>query len=338
MTNADVTRAGEGSKWESLRFLRIAVLAACGLFSSLALAGGYPDRPIKLIAPYPPGGTTDILARAIADRLSAALGQPVIVENRDGAGGIVGHNFVAKAAPDGYTLVLGNSAMLAVSVSLFPDLPYDPIKDFAPITEAAAGPLVLDVKPALPVNTVKDLIDLAKAEPRKLNAGLAAIGSMHHLVTDQIKAITGAEWTDVPYKGSAPMLLDLLGGQIDFGFDNIPSSLAYIKAGRLRAFAVTSPTRTSLLPDVPTLQEAGISGVEALAWHGVLAPAGTPQPIVNQLHDEIVKIIKSPEMKARLAELGLEPVGSSPSEFGQFIRDENVKWAKIAKEANVKLQ
>ncbi len=317
-----------------------ALLAAAvfGLFSAAAFAGDYPDHTIRIIAPYPPGGTTDILARAIGQELSQVLKQSVIVDNRTGTGGMVGHDYVAKAAPDGYTLVLGNSAMLAVSVSLFPNLPYDPVKDFAPITEAAAGALVLVVRPTLGVKSLQELIALAKAKPGKLNAGLSAIGSMHHLTTEMVKTKAGVTWTNVPYKGSAPMLLDLLGGQTDFAFDNIPSALPYIKSGQLIPIAMTGTNRSDLLPDVPTMAQAGMPGVEALAWHGVLAPAGTPKPIIDRLHDEVVKILKKPDMVARLSSFGLEPVGNTPAEFLQFIRDENVKWAKIAKEANAKLE
>lgn len=318
------------------RLARFVFIAIFGSLASTSLASDYPNKPIRLIAPYPAGGTTDILARAIGNDLSKVLGQPVIIDNRAGAGGLVGHDMAAKAEPDGYTLVLGNSAMLAVSVSLFPNMPYNPVKDFAPITEAAAGALVLVVKPSLPVKTVMDLIALAKAKPDKLNAGLSAIGSMHHMTTDQIRVKTGVQWTNVPYKGSAPMLVDLLSGQTDFAFDNIPSALPYILGKQLRAIAVSSPTRTDLLPDVPTLKESGLPDVEAVAWHGVLAPAKTPQPIINRLHDEIVKILKSPEMKKRLASLGLDPVASTPAEFQKFIQSENVKWAKIAKETNNK--
>jgi tripartite-type tricarboxylate transporter receptor subunit TctC len=322
------------------QFLRLIALAALGPLASTLAAGAddYPNRPIRLIAPYPPGGTTDIVARYIADELSKSLGWTVVIENRDGAGGIVGHESVAKAKPDGYTLVLGNSAMLAVSVSLYPNLPYDPTKDFAPITEVAAGALVMIVKPALPAHSLQELLDLAKKEPGKLNAGLSAIGSMHHMTTEVIKKRAGVKWTDVPYKGSAPMLVDLLSGQTDFAFDNIPSALPYIKSGKLRAIAVSGPTRSDLLPGVPTLAEAGMKGVEALAWHGVLAPAGTPAPIVARLHDEIVKILKTPDMKKRLNDLGLEPIGSSPKAFAAFIREENVRWAEIAREAEIKLE
>jgi len=322
------------------KFLKLMAAAGLGLAigSSAAFADDYPTRTIRIIAPYPPGGTTDIVARLVANGLSKQTGWTVVVENKAGAGGIVGHDYAAKAAPDGYTIVLGNSAMLAVSVSLFPKLPYNPIKDFAPITEAAAGPLVLEVKPSLPVHSVKDLLDLAKKEPGKLNAGISALGSMHHMTTEVIKYRTGVKWTDVPYKGSGPMLVDLLGGQVDFAFDNIPSSLPYIKDGKLRAIAVSSPKQTDLLPGIPTLEESGLKGVEAVAWHGVLAPAGTPEPIIKRLHDEIVKVLNSPDVTAKFKTLGLEAVGNTPEEFAQFIKDENVKWAKIAKDADVKLQ
>ena len=188
------------------------------------------------------------------------------------------------------------------------------------------------------MHSVQELLALAKSQPGKLNAGLSALGSMHHLTTEVIKYRTGLTWTDVPYKGSGPMLVDILGGQLDFAFDNVPSSLPYIKDGKLRAIAVSSPQRTDLLPGVPTLDESGLKGVEAVAWHGVLAPAGTPAPIIKLLHDEVVKILNAPDMKEKLNALGLEPVGNTPEEFGQFIKDENVKWAKIAKDANVKLE
>jgi tripartite-type tricarboxylate transporter receptor subunit TctC len=311
------------------------------MLASFALVAGaqdYPNKPIRLIAPYPPGGTTDILARAIAAKLGDALGQPVVVENKTGAGGLIGHEFVAKAPPDGYTLVLGNSAALAVSVSLYPKMPYDPLTDFAPITELAAGQLVLVANPALNVKTVPQLIDLAKARQGKLNAGLSAVGSIHHLLTELMKSKAGVEWANVPYKGSGPMLVDLISGQTNFAFDNIPSALAFVKSGKLQAIAVSGRERTPLLPDVPTLEESGLAGVEGVAWHGLLAPAGTPKPIVDRLHAEVVKILRTPEMKTFLANQGLDAVGNTPEQFAAFIRAENVKWAKVAKEAGAKLE
>jgi len=320
---------------------RLIVLTAAVLFAALstaALAQAYPSKPIRMIAPYPPGGATDILARLIAQGLTESLGQPVIVENKAGANGQIGHDFVAKAAPDGYTLVLGNSAVLAVSVSMYDKLPFDPLKDFAPITLAAQGPLVFEINAAIPASNMQEFLAWAKQRGGKVNAGLAGVGAMHHLVTEMVKLQAGVQWTNVPYKGSAPMVLDLVGGQVDVGVDNIPSSLQLIKTGKLRALAVTSEQRTPLLPDVPTLAQAGVPGVVAAAWHGVLAPAGTPPEIVNRLNVEIVKILRSPETVAKLAGLGLDPVGSDPKTFADFIASENVKWAKVVKASGAKLE
>ena len=320
-----------------LRFA--AALVAVTFAAGLAHAQGaqsYPSRPIRLVAPYPPGGTTDIVARLIATQLSESLGQPVIVENKAGANGQIGHDFVAKAQPDGYTLVLGNSAALAASVSMYPNMPYDPIKDFAPITMAAQGPLVMVMNANLPPKTLKEFLAWAKERNGKVNAGLAGVGAIHHLVTEMIRLQAGVEWTNVPYKGSAPMVLDLIGGQTDFGIDNIPSSLPHIKSGKLRALAVTSAKRTPLMPDVPTLGEAGVPGVEAVAWHGVLAPAGTPPDIVNKLNREIVKILRNPDTVKKLADNGLDPGGNDPQVFADFIKSENVKWAKVVKASGAK--
>jgi len=320
---------------------RLIVLTAAVLFAALstaALAQAYPSKPIRMIAPYPPGGATDILARLVAQGLTESLGQPVIVENKAGANGQIGHDFVAKAAPDGYTLVLGNSAVLAVSVSMYDKLPFDPLKDFAPITLAAQGPLVFEINAAIPASNMQEFLAWAKQRGGKVNAGLAGLGAMHHLVTEMVKLQAGVQWTNVPYKGSAPMVLDLVGGQVDVGVDNIPSSLQLIKTGKLRALAVTSDQRTPLLPDVPTLAQAGVPGVVAAAWHGVLAPAGTPPEIVNRLNVEIVKILRSPETVAKLAGLGLDPVGSDPKTFADFIASENVKWAKVVKASGAKLE
>jgi len=320
---------------------RLILLTAAVLVAALAtgaLAQSYPSKPIRMIAPYPPGGATDILARLIAQGLTESLGQPVIVENKAGANGQIGHDFVAKAAPDGYTLVLGNSAVLAVSVSMYDKLPFDPLKDYAPITLAAQGPLVFEINAAIPANSMQEFLAWAKQRGGKVNAGLAGVGAMHHLVTEMVKLQAGVQWTNVPYKGSAPMVLDLVGGQVDVGVDNIPSSLQLIRTGKLRALAVTSEQRTPLLPDVPTMAQAGVPGVVAAAWHGVLAPAGTPPEIVNRLNAEIVKILRSPETVAKLAGLGLDPVGSDPKTFADFIASENVKWAKVVKASGAKLE
>lgn len=316
---------------------RVLLQGAACLVATRALADGYPNRPIRLITPYPAGGTTDIVARALATPLSQALGQTIIVDNRVGSGGLIGHDAGAKAAPDGYTLLLGNSTMLAVSVSLYPSMPYDPIKDFAPISLLAKGGLVLMVNPKVPVKTVAELIAYAKQNPNKLNAGLSSLGTIHHLLNDALKKIIGADWLNVPYNGSTPMLVDLMGGQVELAFDNIPSAVGYVKAGRLRAIAVSGETRSALLPDVPTLREAGIP-LSGVSWHGLLAPAGTPKNIIDLLYREAAKIIKTPNIQADFERLGLDPVGGTPAEFAQFIKDENLFWAKIAKESGAKLE
>jgi tripartite-type tricarboxylate transporter receptor subunit TctC len=315
----------------------LAALCALAPFAP-AHAQPYPTKPIRMIAPYPPGGATDILARLISQGLTESLGVPVVVENKAGANGQIGHEFVAKAPPDGYTLLLGNSAALAVSISMYDKLTYDPIKDYAPITLAAQGALVMIVNPNVPASNLQEFLAWARSRDGKVSAGLAGVGAMHHLVTEQMRLQSGVSWINVPYKGSAPMVMDVLSGQVDFGIDNIPSSLPHIKAGKLRALAVTSAKRTPLLPDVPTLAEAGMPGIEAAAWHGVLAPAGTPPAIVAKLNAEIVKILRSPEMTKRLADLGLDPIGSSPQQFADFIASENVKWARIVKASGAKLE
>ena len=320
------------------RALIVVAAVLMSMVTPVAFAQPFPNKPIRMIAPYPPGGATDILARLIAQGLTESLGQPVIVENKAGANGQIGHDFVAKAAPDGYTLLLGNSAALAVSVSMYDKMPFDPNKDYAPITLAAQGPLVFEINASIPANNMQEFLAWAKQRQGKVNAGLAGVGAMHHLVTEMVKVQAGVQWTNVPYKGSAPMVLDLVGGQVDVGVDNIPSSLQLIKTGKLRALAVTSEQRTSLLPDVPTLAQAGVPGVVAAAWHGVLAPAGTPPEIVSKLNAEIVKVLKSPETVAKLASLGLDPVGSDPKTFADFIASENVKWAKVVKASGAKLE
>lgn len=311
----------------------LTALAGC------ALAQTYPNRPIKIIVAYPPGGVADIMARAIGVKLADALGQPMIVENKTGAGGLIGTEFAAKQAPDGYTLLLGNAASLAVSVSMYPKkTPYDPMKDFTPIAQLAAGPLVLVVNPALNVQNVPQLIELAKAKQGGLNAGVPAMGSFHYLLTELLKSRAGVVWTTVPYNGSSPMLFDLVGGQTHFAFDNIPSSIAFIKAGKLRGIAVSGTVRSPLLPELPTLVELGFPDLVGFGWFGLLAPAGTPKAIVDRLNAEAIKAVRTPEFRTYLASQALDPVGNTPEEFAAFIRDEIVKWTKVAKEAGARIE
>ncbi|MFL6714532.1 MAG: Bug family tripartite tricarboxylate transporter substrate binding protein [Sulfurifustis sp.] len=308
--------------------LVVAVLACMG---AAAYADDYPSKPIKLIVPFPAGGTTDILARVIGQELTKAWGQQVIVENRPGAGGTIGADVVAISTPDGYTLLMGTVGTHGINVSLYKKMPYDAVKDFAPITLVAAVPNLLVVHPSVPVKSVKELIDYAKANPGKLSFASSGNGTSIHLSGELFKSMTGVEMTHVPYKGSAPAITDLLGGQVNLMFDNMPSILPHVKNGKLRALAVTSAKRSPAIPDAPTIAESGVPGYEASSWFGVLAPGGTPKPIVTKLNKEIVRILHSPEIKERLSGQGAEPVGNTPEQFAAHIKAEIDKWAKVVK-------
>jgi tripartite-type tricarboxylate transporter receptor subunit TctC len=300
----------------------------------LALAQGaasYPAKPIRLVVPFPAGGTTDILARAVAQKLSEAWGQQVIVDNRPGAGGNIGSDLVAKSAPDGYTLLMGTVGTHAINPSLYAKMPYDHVKDFAPVILVAGVPNVLVVNPSLPVHSVQELIAYAKANPGKLNFASSGNGTSIHLSGELFKTMTGVQMTHIPYKGSAPALTDLVGGQVELMFDNLPSSLPFIKAGRLRALAVTSGTRAAALPDLPTLAESGLAGFEASSWFGVLAPAGTPRDIVAKLNGAIATWLASPEAREKLSSQGAIAAGGTPDAFARHIAAETVKWAKVVK-------
>ncbi len=318
----------------SIRFAAglIAVVAASLFAASLAFAQAtYPSKPIRMVVPFPPGGTTDILARAVAQKLTEAWGQQVIVDNRPGAGGNIGSDLVAKAAPDGYTLLMGTVGTHAINPSLYARMPYDAQKDFAPVILVAGVPNVLEVNPSLPVHTVQELIAYARANPGKLNFASSGNGTSIHLSGELFKAMTGVKMTHVPYKGSAPALADLVGGQVQLMFDNLPSSLGLIKGGKLRAIAVTSTTRSSALPDVPTIAESGLPGYEASSWFGVLAPARTPPAIVDKLNAVIGAWLASPEAKEKLASQGAVAAGGTPADFAHYIASETVKWAKVVK-------
>ena len=319
-------------------------MAAVAIVAALAVAGGalaqapsYPSKPIRLVVPFPPGGTTDILAREVAQKLTDAWGQSVVVDNRPGAGGNIGAELVAKAAPDGYTLLMGTVGTHAINSSLYAKLPYDHVKDFAPVILVADVPNVLVVNPALPVNSVAELIAYAKSNPGKLNFASSGNGTSIHLSGELLKTMAGVQMVHVPYKGSAPALTDLVGGQVQLMFDNLPSSLPQIKAGKLRAIAVTSATRAAALPDVPTVAEAGLPGFEATSWFGVLAPAGTPQAIVAKLNVEIARWLATPEAQERLRGQGANAAGGSPEDFAKHIAAETAKWAKVVKESGAKI-
>ncbi len=307
-----------------------------GLLTSIApgaLAQSYPSKPITLVVPFTVGGTTDILARLVGQQLSERLKQRVIVENRPGAGANIGTAQVARAAPDGYTLLMGTIGTHAINQSLYKNLTFDPIKDFAPVTRVAMVPNVLVVNPSLPVKSVQELIAYGKANPGKLTFASAGSGSSIHLSGELFKSMTGVNMLHVPYKGSSPAVTDLIGGQVTTMFDNLPSSMPHIKSGKLRAVAVTSAKRSPSLPDVPTVAEAGLSGYEATSWFGILAPAGTPAPIINQLNTQIVQALSDPEVRKQMAEQGAEPHPEKPDEFAAFIGSETAKWAKVVKDS-----
>jgi tripartite-type tricarboxylate transporter receptor subunit TctC len=315
-------------------------LATLGLLGALAAplevqAQAYPNKPVRIIVSAAAGGTSDILARALSVRLAEGLGQPVVVENRAGAGTNIGMEAVARAAPDGYTLLLG-AVTLATNPSLYAKLSFDPAKDFAPVSLVVTSGNVLVVNPDLPVKSVKELIEYARAHPGELNYGSPATGSTPHLAGELFNSLTGTKLVHVPYKGAALGLNDLIAGRLQLSFDNIPPAIAHVKGGKLRALAVTSGKRSLLLPEVPTVIEAGVAGFDVAAWFGLLAPAGTPREAIARLHAETVKALQAPELRERLTQFGFEVVGSTPEAFGALIRSETVRWAKIIRESGAK--
>ena len=289
----------------------------------------YPDRTVKIVVPYPPGGTTDLLARAVAGRLTDSLKQTFIVENRGGASGSIGTEAVARAAPDGYTLLMGTISTHGINPAIG-KVPYDPVKDFQPVTDVADTPNVLTVNPDTPFRNLKDVLDAARAKPGSITFGSTSPGGSPHMSGELLKAMTGTDLLHVPYKGGGPMLIDLMGGQIQLGFDNLPSSMPHIKAGKIRPIAVTTTERWPQAPEIPTIAESGVPNYEVSAWFGLLAPAGTPKPIVDQLQKAVAQILKSPEVNAQLLELGAKPVGNTPEQFAAMIDAELQKWRKVA--------
>ncbi|MFO1396346.1 MAG: tripartite tricarboxylate transporter substrate binding protein [Burkholderiales bacterium] len=319
-------------------FIRAVGVAAFAALATVASAQPYPSKPIRIVVPFPAGGTTDILARAVAAKLSETTGQPAVVDNRPGAGGNIGAELVAKSAPDGYTFLMGTVGTHAINPGLYAKMPYDHVKDFAPVILVAGVPNVLVVNPALPVNSVQELIAYIKANPGKVNFASSGSGTSIHLSGELFKTMTGLQMTHVPYKGSAPALQDLVGGQVQIMFDNLPSSLALIKGGKLKALAVTSAERSSALPDVPTVAEAGLPGFEASSWFGLLAPAGTPKEAIAKINGEVAKWLATPEAKEKLASQGaIAASGLTPEDFQKHIASETTKWAKVVKESGAKV-
>ena len=305
------------------------------LFSSLAAAQTYPAKPVTVIVPFAVGGSTDIVARIVAQELSSSLGKQVIVDNRTGGGGVIGWGAVARAAPDGYTL-LTEELSFAIAAGLVPNLPYDPKKAFTHITTAVSVPHVLVVNPSVKANTVKELIALVKADPGKLNYGSGGNGTNTHLGGELFKSLTGVEMTHVPYRGAGAVIQDLIAGQVQVLVTSVPTALPHIKSGKLRALMVTSEKRVAVLPDVPSAPEAGVPKMLMEFWIGFAAPAGTPQPIVDRLNKEIVAGLSAQGTKKRLTELGLDPVGSTPAQAAKLVDDEIQRWGAVIKAANIK--
>ncbi|WP_442947214.1 Bug family tripartite tricarboxylate transporter substrate binding protein [Noviherbaspirillum sp.] len=304
------------------------------MISGAAFAQSWPTKPVTLVVPFATGGTTDALARAVGQELSKSLGQSVIVENKGGAGATLGADQVAKAKPDGHTLLVG-AVHHTIASSVYKKLGYDFQKDFAPVTTLALVPNVLVVGPGMPAKTVAELVALAKASPGKYTYGSNGTGTGQHLIGAQFEGMAGVQLLHVPYKGSGPLTIDLLGGQVDMSFDTITPVLSHIKAGKLRPLAVTTAKRSPSLPDVPTLNEAGLKGFDQGTWFGILAPAATPKDIVARLNTEIVKIVKSPDFRKKMEDMGAEPIGNTQAEMAAQIKNDTERFAKLVKEANV---
>src|SRR5258706_4723741 len=316
-----------------------------GLLTFLALAiapfayaqDDYPNRTVRIIVPFAPGGSTDVVARILADKLGTELKQTFVVENRSGAGGNIGADAVAKASPDGYTLLMGTTGVLAINKYLYKEMSFDPERDLVPVSSASLISNIRVVNPQVLANTVSELVAFARAKPGALTFASSGAGSSTHLSAELFKSMAGVDILHVPYKGSSQAITDLMGGQVTMLFDNAPSSIPFVEQGKLRALAVTSTKRLPNLPDVPTLDEAGVKGYESLSWSGIMAPAGTPKRVIDRLNASIEKILRDPDVKQRFASLGVEPVGGPPEAFSRHIRAESEKWARVVKTANITL-
>ncbi|WP_119966592.1 tripartite tricarboxylate transporter substrate binding protein [Simplicispira lacusdiani] len=315
----------------------IALAAAAAALPLAASAQNYPTKPITIVVPFAAGGTTDILARLVGQYLSTELGQPVVVENKAGAGGNIGAAFAAKAPADGHTLFMGTVGTHAINASLYKKLPYDPIKDFAPLTRVAMVPNLLVAHPSQPFKTVQEMIAYAKANPGKINFGSPGNGASPHLSGELFKSMAKVDMVHVPYKGSAPAVSDLLGGQISIMFDNLPSVIPHVRSGKLRAIAISTAKRSADLPDVPTIAEAGVPGYEATSWFGMFAPAATPAPVLAKISAALSKVLANAEVKKKIDDQGGEPANETPAQFADFIQKETQKWGKVVKESGASL-
>lgn len=308
----------------------LALAAASAGMPVLAQQAAWPAQPIRLVVAYPPGGSTDVAARAVAERLSARFGQQVVVDNRAGAGGTIGAASVAKSTPDGYTLLFAASPELAISRVTRKDLPYDALRDLQAITLVGMVPFMLVAHPALPANDLRGLVAWAKAQDGKASFASFGVNTSNHLVGEQFNAETGARALHVPYKGSAPAVTDLIGGQVSYMFDTVTAVLPHVRSGKLKAIAIATPTRSPLAPEVPTMSEAGLPGFTGGTWFGVLAPTGTPAPVIERLHEAIAAIVRSPEVRQAFEQRGIEPVGNTPREFSRFVETEIARWQALA--------
>jgi len=320
------------------RITRITAFVFACLVAAAASAQGYPSRPVRLVVGFAPGGSTDVTARIIAERFSVSLGQQVIVDNRSGAGGNIGADIVAKSNPDGYTVLMATTGVMAFNHCLYAKLPYSAEKDLAPVTQIGSLPLILIVPASLPAKSVKELMAMAKSQPGKYSFGSSGVGGATHVTAELFKALAGIDIVHVPYKGSGQMMADLLGGQVQIAFDQISSSIAHVKSGRLRALGITTAKRSTLLPDLPTIAEAGVPGYEATSWNGFAVRAGTPRAIVNRLQQETLKAINIPEIKDRMFGLGIEPIGSTPEAFAAHIKAEREKWIPLFRKIGIQPQ
>jgi len=320
-----------------MKVWQAAVAAALIASAPTAWGQAWPAKPIKLVAPSTPGDAPDVIARMVAEKLSTALGQQVVVENRPGAGGVVGSDAVAKAAPDGYTLIMGNAGSHGINAAVYSKLPYDIQRDFAPVSQVAVAPNVMVINPGVPATSVAEFIAYAKSQPGKLSYASGGNGSSAHMSMELFKSMAGIDLQHIPYKGSSPALTDVVAGQVVAFIGNMPPTVPLVKGGKLRALAVTTKTRSPLMPELPTIAESGLPGYETVAWFGVLAPAGTPPEIVNRLSQEIAKIAKSPEMREKLLAMGAEPVGGTPEEFKAVIDRDIAKWKPLAQKVGIKV-
>ena len=306
----------------------------CAMAGVVHAADPYPSRPIRMIVAYPPGGGTDQVGRVMAEQLTVTLGQNVVVDNRGGATGNIGTELASRALPDGYTLLMGNVAPNAVNVSLFKKLPFDPVKDFSPVSLVAITPNILVAHPSIPVKTIKELIAYAKAKPGTLNFPSAGVGSSSHLAGELLKSLAGISMVHVPFKGGGPALVAVIAGEVQIMFATMPAAMPHVKSGKVKPVAVTTAKRSKAMPELPTIAESGVKGYDASTWYGLLAPAGTPQAIITRLHGDTVKILAGPT-RQRLETQGFEPDGGSPAEFANYIKSEIIKWAKVIKDAGI---